>query len=128
MRRWKEENPGETIKHQRDLFEHGKIDQLPWIGLEPDNAPQGNVKGFGLQFPTDAVKGDMFLRVDRIPSALYKYNGARWIEVSKSMSDQYAYDAAYIDHLISKIDSGEYDPELLSAAELEQITDRLDKK
>jgi hypothetical protein len=128
IRRWKENNPDNTIKHQRDLFEHGKIDQLPWIGLEPDNAPQGNVKGFGSQFPTDAVKGDMFLRVDRIPSTLYKYNGARWIEVSKSLSDQYAYDTAYIDHLISKIDSGEYDPELLSAAELEQITNRLDNK
>jgi hypothetical protein len=130
MRRWKEANPSDTIKHQRDLFEHGKIDQLPWstLGLEADNAPRGNVKGFGSQFPMDAVKGDMFLRVDRVPSALYKYNGGRWIEVDKSLSDQHAYDEAYIDHLIGKIDSGEYDPELLSVAELEQITKRLDSK
>jgi hypothetical protein len=129
-RRWKENNPGDTIKHQRNLFEHGKIDQLPWstLELEADNAPQGNVRGFGSQFPIDAVKGDMFLRVDRIPSALYKYNGNQWIEVNKTLSDQYAYDDAYIDHLISKIDSGEYDPDLLSDAELEQITKRLDNK
>jgi hypothetical protein len=130
IRQWKEANPDDTIKHQRDLFEHGKIDQLPWstLGLEADNAPRGNVKGFGSQFPIDAVKGDMFLRVDRVPSALYKYNGSRWIEVDKSLSDQHAYDEAYIDHLIGKIDSGEYDPELLSVAELEQITKRLDNK
>jgi hypothetical protein len=70
----------------------------------------------------------MYLRVDRIPSALYKYNGNQWIEVNKTLSDQYAYDDAYIDHLISKIDSGEYDPDLLSSAELEQITHRLDNK
>jgi hypothetical protein len=59
---------------------------------------------------------------------LYKYNGNQWIEVNKTLSDQYAYDDAYIDHLISKIDSGEYDPDLLSDAELEQITNRLDNK
>jgi hypothetical protein len=130
MRQWKQVNPNDTIKHQRDLLEHGKIDQLPWstLELEADNAPQGNVRGFGSQFPIDAVKGDMFLRVDRIPSALYKYNGNQWIEVNKTLSDQYAYDDAYIDHLISKIDSGEYDPDLLSDAELEQITKRLDNK
>jgi hypothetical protein len=63
--------------------------------------------------------------VDRLPSALYKYNGNRWIEIDKKFSDQYAYDTAYIDHLIAKIDSGEYDPELLSDAERDQIEHRL---
>ena len=69
----------------------------------------------------------MFLRVDRLPSALYKYNGANWIEVDKDLSDNYAYDDAYIDHLIVKIDSGEYDPELLSDAERDHIEQRLKK-
>jgi hypothetical protein len=105
----------------------GKIDHLPWEDLElhPDNHRQGTMLGFGSQFPTDAVKGDTFLRVDRLPSALYKYNGNRWIEIDKKFSDQYAYDTAYIDHLIAKIDSGEYDPELLSDAERDQIEHRL---
>jgi hypothetical protein len=127
MRRWKEINPTDTIKHQRDLLEHGKIDHLPWedLELQPDNQRQGTMLGFGSQFPTNAVKGDTFLRVDRLPSALYKYNGSRWIEIDKKFSDQYAYDDAYIDHLIAKIDSGEYDPELLSDAERDQIEHRL---
>ncbi len=127
MRQWKEANPNDTIKHQRDLFEHGKIDHLPWedLELQPDNQRQGTMLGFGSQFPTSAVKGDTFLRVDRLPSALYKYNGSRWIEIDKKFSDQYAYDDAYIDHLIAKIDSGEYDPELLSDAERDQIEQRL---
>ena len=132
MRQWKEANPDDTIKHQRDLLEHGKIDHLPWedLTLRPDNVVQhtGTMLGFGTAFPATAVKGDMYLRVDRMPSALYKFNGAQWIEVNKTLSDQYAYDDAYIDHLISKIDSGEYDPDLLSVAELEQITNRLDNK
>jgi hypothetical protein len=127
MRQWKEANPNDTIKHQRDLLENGKIDHLPWddLELQPDNQRQGTMLGFGSQFPTTAVKGDTFLRVDRLPSALYKYNGNRWIEIDKKFSDQYAYDDAYIDHLIAKIDSGEYDPELLSDAERDQIEQRL---
>jgi len=131
MRQWKEANPNDTIKHQRDLYEHGKIDHLPWedLKLQADNIPHaGTMLGFGTSFPTDARKGDTFLRVDRIPSALYKFNGNRWIEVDKSLSDQYAYNTAYIDHLISKIESGEYDPDLLSSAEQDQIENRLKNK
>ena len=132
MRQWKESNPNDTIKHQRDLLEHGKIDHLPWedLKLQPDNiSPHaGTMLGFGTAFPTSAIKGDTFLRVDRIPSALYKFNGTRWIEVDKSLSDQYAYNTAYIDHLIEKIESGEYDPDLLSAVEQDQIEHRLKNK
>ena len=138
QRAWKDANPEETIKHQRLLHKVGHIEQLPWrhpdyypeLQLQADNAPTGpvgEVKGFGSQFPDHAAKGDMFLRVDRLPSALYKYNGANWIEVDKDLSDNYAYDDAYIDHLIAKIDSGEYDPELLSDAERDHIEQRLKK-
>jgi hypothetical protein len=127
IRAWKSQNPTDTIKHQQALLDAGKIDHLPWNDLElhPDNQRQGTMLGFGSQFPATAVKGDTFLRVDRLPSALYKYNGNRWIEIDKKFSDQYAYDDAYIDHLIAKIDSGEYDPELLSDAERDQIEHRL---
>jgi hypothetical protein len=132
MRQWKEDNPNDTIKHQRDLLENGKIDHLPWddLKLQPDNVSPhaGTMLGFGTAFPASANKGDTFLRVDRIPSALYKFNGSRWIEVDKSLSDQYAYDTAYIDHLINKIESGEYDPELLSSVEQDQIEHRLKNK
>jgi hypothetical protein len=138
-RNWKEAHPDETIKKHRRLHESGFIDKLPWnhpdyhpglqnLGLEPDNVPTGHtgeVKGFGTSFPTNSAKGDMFLRVDQLPSALYKFNGNQWIEVDKTLSDQHAYDDAYIDHLIEKISTGEYDPELLSNAERDQIEQRL---
>ena len=104
----------------------------PWdghLGIRADNDPDifksGKLKGFGIRFPDDAVKGDSFIRVDQMPSALYKYNGAKWIEVDKGLSDQYAYDTAYIDHLIEKLTTGEYDPELLNDAEREQVAQRL---
>ena len=163
---WKEENPGDTLKHQKRLFRAGLIPILPWnklefrertntqegnlwvpdneggwinagpidtfgLGLEADNVPrdlQGEMRGFGTTFPTNPAKGDMFLRVDQLPSVLYKYNGQRWIEVDKSLSDQHAWDDAYIDHLIDKIGTGEYDPDLLTDAERDRIEQRLGKQ
>ena len=107
----------------------GPITQFDFgdLGLEADNVPtqSGEVKGFGTQFPATPNKGDMFLRVDHLPSMLYKFNGNLWIEVDKALTDGHAYDVAYIDHLISKIESGEYDPDLLSDAERDSIERRL---
>jgi hypothetical protein len=130
IKAWKLTNPGETIKRQRQLYEEGKIDHLPWmlseLQLVADNQPPpGTMRGFGAQWPDQPIKGDTFLRVDRLPSALYKFNGVSWIEIDKKISDQYSYNTAYIDHLIAKIDSGEYDPDLLTDAEIEQIQQRL---
>ena len=105
----------------------GPITQFD-LGLTADNAPTattGEMRGFGTSFPTNVTKGDMFLRVDQLPSALYKFNGNLWIEVDKALTDQHAYDDAYIDHLIEKISTGEYDPELLSDAERSSIEKRL---
>jgi len=131
-RLWKAEHPDGTIKEQRRLHEIGTIDTLPWQGylnLRADNngnlLSTGRLLGFGIKFPNYPAKGDSFIRVDQMPSALYKYNGAKWIEVDKGLSDQYAYDTAYIDHLIEKLTTGEYDPELLNDAEREQVAQRL---
>ena len=131
-RLWKAENPDGTVKEQRRLHEMGAIDALPWqthFDLRADNdntiLKSGRLRGFGIRFPDDSIKGDSFIRVDQMPSALYKYNGIKWIEVDKGLSDQYAYDTAYIDHLIEKLTTGEYDPELLNDAEREQVAQRL---
>jgi len=131
-RLWKAENPDGTVKEQRRLHDIGAIDALPWQGylnLQADNdgniSNTGRLLGFGIKFPNNPDKGDSFIRVDQMPSALYKYNGSKWIEVDKGLSDQYAYDTAYIDHLIEKLTTGEYDPELLNDAEREQVAQRL---
>ena len=87
------------------------------------NAAQENPTnaGFGTKFPTDPGKGDIFLRVDYLPSRLYKWNEKQWIEIDKQTTDRYAYDEQYIKHLAEKVTSGEYDPELLTDSEQEQI-------
>jgi hypothetical protein len=149
MHTWKKSNPTETFKKYIDLFNAGKITELPWnhddhtgslnlsardlitlrSRLTADNVippmPVGEVRGFGTSFPKTANKGDMFLRVDNLPSQLYKFNGTQWILTNKDLSDGYVYDDAYIDHLIEKISTGEYDPDLLSDVEKERIANRL---
>ena len=146
MEVWKGENPDKTFREYLIQYNMGLITELPWehsdhidtlnlsdrdlinlkIGLEADNDMKaGEMKGFGIAFPTIAEKGDMFLRVDVLPSVLYKYNGVTWIKTNKNLSDSYVYDDEYINHLIEKIGSGEYDPDLLSDIERERISIKL---
>jgi hypothetical protein len=125
MVQWKIDNPGETLKEQRQLFDRGVIDHLPWEDyLESKHESSAD---FGTEFPSTAVKGDMFVRTDYLPTRLYKYNGNKWIDTDKTLTDRYVYNTAYIDHLISKIASGEYDLELLTDSEQQEISQRLNQ-
>jgi len=76
---------------------------------------------FGIKFPNDANKGDVFVRVDALPNRVYKYDSRKWIEVQKDQSDTYLYNQNYIKYLVEKIEKGEYDLDLLSDSEKEQI-------
>jgi hypothetical protein len=129
IKKWKANNPDDTIKNQRYKFMRGEIAELPWMGLVADNTDgRESRSGFGISFPVDPGKGDTFVRVDIMPSVLYKYNGTIWIAVDKNLSDSYTYDSAYIEHLIDKISTGEYDPDLLSDSEREQVAHYLQTK
>jgi len=122
---WKMANPGGTIKEQRHRLARGVISELPWMKLVEDTVPHAANQGFGAVFPVTANKGDTFIRVDRLPNQVYKFNGTDWIQVDKHLSDSYTYDEAYIDYLIEKISVGEYDAELLTDRERDQVAVRL---
>jgi len=129
VKKWKAANPDDTIKNQRYKYMRGEIAELPWMGLVADNVNgRESRSGFGIGFPENPNKGDTFVRVDIMPSVLYKYNGSNWIAVDKNLSDSYTYDSAYIEHLIDKISTGEYDPDLLSDSEREQVAHYLETK
>jgi hypothetical protein len=122
-RSWKDDNPNKTLKEQRRLFSQGLIDHLPWEDYLP-NTNVANVE-FGPAWPTQPAKGQMWLRSDILPTRLYKYNGQKWIEVNKELTDSYVFNDAYIEYLMDKIVNGEYDQDLLTEAERNQIESRL---
>ena len=126
VKAWKTANPDRTLKEERRKLYRGEIDELPWMKLVPDNdQPRQSNSSFGIRFPDSPSKGDTFVRVDQLPSKVYKFNGNEWIIIDKNSTDNYTYDTAYIDHLIDKIATGEYDPDLLSDIEREQVAERL---
>jgi hypothetical protein len=95
--------------------------------LLADSARSANTS-FGTEFPKISEKGDTFVRVDVLPNRVYKFDGTRWIMVNKDTSKSYIHDQEYIKYLVSKIESGEYDIELLNDSEKQQIEEYLTKK
>ena len=123
---WKANNPDDTLKRQERLLDNGRIDEVPWHQLKPiaDDLVAGDIS-FGIKFPEEPIKGDTYIRVDFLPTKLFKFNGQNWIEVNKESTDSFTYNEEYIDHLIEKLGSGEYDPEMLNDNERDQIEARL---
>jgi len=125
---WKRLNNESTLKEQEQLFESKAINELPWeqyIQANDDDLDQYTRADFGTTFPTHPIKGDTFVRVDYLPSKLYKWNSQKWIEIDKNSTDAFTYNEEYIAHLIEKLGSGEYDPELLNDGERAQIEQQL---
>ena len=128
------EKPFTELEGGYVVFEGKHMHQEVLKGMRPDlfklvadNARQSNTN-FGTEFPRIALKGDSFVRVDVLPNRVYKFDGHRWIMVNKDISNGYIHDQEYVKYLISKIDTGEYDIDLLNDIEKQQIEDYLTKK
>jgi hypothetical protein len=119
-RLWKQDNPGKTLKEQRRLLAMGYIDHEPWLQYLEDSRLHRQAD-FGRSLPDSAQRGDLFVRIDKVPTELYKFNGDRWINVDKNMTDNYTYNDAYIAHLIEQISLGNYEFDMLTDGEREQI-------
>jgi hypothetical protein len=124
---WKADNPQKTLKEMRRLVLVGKKDHVPWLDYLDDPRIVRET-GFGADLPSEALRGDTWVRTNHVPTLLYKFNGDRWIQVDKNTTDSYSYNTAYIDYLINKISTGEYDPDMLTDSEREQIEQRLGRE
>ena len=82
---------------------------------------------FGTEFPPKPTKGEMFLNVSSLPSRLFKFNGQRWIEVDKSVTDSYTYNEDYLQYLVEQINQGLLSLEDLTDSEQDQIAEYLKK-
>jgi hypothetical protein len=83
---------------------------------------------FGTAFPVNPAKADLFLRVDLKPNKLFKYNGFKWIEVDKNKTDSYSYDDKYIEFVIEKLQTGDYELDQLTATEQDLVAEKLKQK
>lgn len=79
--------------------------------------------GFGQDFPASAQKGELFVRIDFVPSRLYKYNGNKWITVDKNKTDAHLLNDKYIKFLADKLQSGEYELDQLTTAEQDAVAE-----
>ena len=98
------------------------------IGLQADTESYESDSGFGTAFPKLPNKGDTFLRVDSLPTKLFKFNGTKWIELDKERSSSYSYNDEYIRYLYQMVETGQYDSELLTDTERDQVEELIRSK
>ena len=109
---------GDALKALRpDLFDAK-------FAVTEDNPRQIKIT-FGTANFTKGEMGDIFVRTESIPHRVFKYNGEKWIEVDKKTSSVYLSNSEYLQFLVDKIATGEYDPELLTESEQESITNHI---
>jgi len=121
------EKPYEELEGGYVMFEDKHYQKEALRSLRPDvfmataDSQRSVSTNFGIKFPDDAKKGDVYVRVDSLPNRVYKYDSRKWIEVQKDQSDTYLHNQKYVKYLVEKIEKGEYDLDLLSETEKEQI-------
>jgi hypothetical protein len=119
-----------AVRYKGKVYNLDAFNKLyPSMAIQADNETLNNASqcGFGERFPDTPMKGDMFIRTDYLPDRLFKWNGAKWIEVDKNTTDSYTYNQAYIRHLIQKLEAGEYEIEDLSDAEQAQVEQQIEE-
>jgi hypothetical protein len=126
------ENPLQKLEGGYVTFEGRHMSEEALKSLRPDlfrlQADGGRQvsTNFGTNFPKVANRGDLFVRVDMLPNRVYKFDGrSKWIEVNKDQTDSYLHDQKYVEYLVSMIEKGQYDLDLLSDTEKEQISEYL---
>jgi hypothetical protein len=119
-----------AVRYKGKVYNLDAFNKLyPSMAIQADNEKleAASQCGFGEKFPSDPMKGDMFIRTDYLPDRLFKWNGAKWIELDKNSTDSYTYNQAYIQHLIQKLEAGEYEIEDLSDAEQAQVEQQIEE-
>jgi hypothetical protein len=119
-----------AVRYKGKVYNLDAFNKLyPSMAIQADNDTLENASqcGFGERFPDNPMKGDMFIRTDYLPDRLFKWNGSKWIEVDKNSTDRYTYNQAYIQHLIEKLEAGEYEIEDLSDAEQAQVEQQIEQ-
>jgi hypothetical protein len=93
--------------------------------IHPADKPWPNEINFGATFPEEALSGDTYIRIDKLPHVIYKFNGSKWIVVNKQQNTTYLAHDGYLDYLIECIKNGSIDIDTLTEVEKEEIERKL---
>lgn len=93
--------------------------------VQADNITNQLSSSFGSKFPRIAKKGDIFVRVDVLPNRVFKFDGSKWLEQNKNVSQTYLNNKEYLKFLVNKIDTGEYDLDNLNDIEKFELENHL---
>lgn len=114
-------------KYSKEVFAYMWPDVAKQVNTEFVNNSYKDREGFGIKYPTNSEKGDLFVRIDYTPNRLFKFNGQKWIGVDKNKTDAYLNDDKYIEFLINKLKTGEYELDQLTSAEQDILAVKLQK-
>jgi hypothetical protein len=112
------------VLHDGKMISVHALKELISDAIITSNKPSNEIL-FGNKFPTVSKVGDIYTRIDVMPHSTYKFNGSKWIQIDRNKNVSYLQNVAYVQYLISKLDSGEYDLELLTTYEQEEIAEYL---
>lgn len=109
---------GGYVEFEDKLFQRDALKELrpDLFRVKVDATGTQSQTNFGTVFPKIASKGDIFVRVDVMPNRVFKFDGKKWLEQNKDVSQSYL-DKDYLEFLISKVNNGEYDIDHLTELE-----------
>lgn len=116
------------VEFNKGLFKQEALKELrPDLFSAKADLNKNNLasSGFGTQFPKISKKGNIFVRVDVTPNRVFKFDGQKWIEVNKQNTQTYLADSEYLEFLVKKIETGEYDVDSLTENEKMEIESHL---
>ncbi len=117
---------GGYVEFEDKLFQKLALKELrpDLFKVQADSPGSINKTNFGAIFPKIATKGDIFVRVDVMPNRVFKFDGKKWIEQNKQLSQSYL-DKDYLEFLVGKISNGEYEIDQLTDYEKMELEDYL---
>lgn len=117
---------GGYVEFEDKLFQKDALRELrpDLFSIKADALGIQSQTNFGTNFPKIGKKGDIFVRVDVMPNRVFKFDGKKWLEQSKELTQSYL-DNNYLEYLVSKISSGEYDLEQLTEIEKFELEEYL---